>query len=231
MGDYFKFENYDEDLPFYSGETELSLKGALLLLGCLILFALPIVFPIPMIDLEFSLYLCFVLLLPTLYLLRGHLNLLFKTIKLGNFKIVLLCVFLSLVYSFVMLYILSKIGITSTEPLEETIVVDLTTVISMIFQLMGEELFKILSFLLSMFVLYRFSHNRKVSLVISLVIAMAAFGLMHGGFYGGFIQVFLIQGLGSIFDFYAYLKTRNIFVSYMAHIIFDLLLTLPNAFV
>ncbi len=231
MVDYFKFENHDEDLPFYRGETELSLKGALLLFGCLILFVLPIVFPIPMTDLEFSLYLCFVLLLPTVYLLRGHLNLLFKTIKPGNFKIVILCVFLSLIYSFVMLYILSKIGITSTEPLEETIVVDLTTIISMIFQLMGEELFKILSFLLLMFVLYRFSHNRKVSLVISLVISMAAFGLMHGGFYGGFIQVFLIQGLGSIFDFYAYLKTRNIFVSYMAHIIFDLLLTLPNAFV
>ena len=45
----------------------------------------------------------------------------------------------------------------------------------MIFQLMGEELFKILTFLLSMFVLYRFSHNRKLSLVISLVIVKSIF--------------------------------------------------------
>ncbi len=230
MVDYFKFENHDEDLPFYTGETKLSLTGALLLFVCLILFAVPIVFPIPMTDWQFSLFLCFILLLPTIYLLRGHLNLLFKTRRPGDLKIVLICVVLSLAYSFVMLYILSKIGITSTEPLEETLAIDLVTVISMMFQLMGEELFKILTFLLSMFVLYRFSHNRKVSLVISLIVAMTAFGLMHGGFYGGFLQVFLIQGLGSIFDFYAYLKTRNIFVSYMAHVIFDLLLTLPNAF-
>ena len=181
-------------------------------------------------DIQFSLFLCFVLLLPTIYLLRGNLNLLFKTIKLDNLKIVILCVVLSLAYSFIMLYILFRVSITSTEPLEENIVVDLTTLISMIFQLMGEELFKILTFLLSMFIFYCFSHNRKVSLVISLVIAMASFGLMHSGFYGGFLQVFLIQGLGSIFDFYAYLKTRNIFVSYMAHIIFDLFLTLPSVF-
>jgi hypothetical protein len=167
MANCFKFENHDEDLPFYTGETKLSLKGALLLFVCLILFILPIVFPIPMGEIEFALFLCFVLLLPTLYLLRGHINLLFKTIKPGNFKIVILCVVLSLAYSFLMLYILSKIGITNAEPLEETLVFDLTAVISMIFQLMGEELFKILTFLLSMFVLYRFSHNRKLSLVIS----------------------------------------------------------------
>jgi len=230
MVDYFKFENQDEDLPFYTGETKLSLKGALLLFACLVLFILPIVFPIPMGDIEFALFLCFVLVVPTVFLLRGHLNLLFKTIKPGNLKIVVLCVVFSLVYSFLMLFILSKIGIANAEPLEETLVFDLTAVISMIFQLMGEELFKILTFLLSMFVLYRFSNNRKVSLVISLVIAMASFGLLHGGFYGSFLQVFMIQGLGSIFDFYAYLKTRNVFVSYMAHLIFDLLLTLPNAF-
>ncbi len=231
MVDYFKFENHDEDLPFYTGETELSLKGALLLFVCLILFVVPIVFPIPMGDFEFSLFLCLVLLLPTIYLLRGHLNLLFKKIKLSDFNIIILCVFLSMAYSFAMLYILSKLGIASFAPVEEALGVDLISIISMFIQLMGEELFKILMVLLVMFVLYRFSHNRKVSLVISLFISMLCFGLVHGGFYGGFLQVFLIQGLGSIFNFYAYLKTRNIMVSYAAHLIFDLLLTLPNIFI
>lgn len=229
MVDYFKFENQDEDLPFYTGETELSIKGALLLFICLILFAIPIVFPIPMDDWQFSLYLCFILLLPTLFLLRGHTDLLFKRSKRSDIKIIVLCIVLSLAYSFVMLFILSQAGIASAEPLEEALVFNLETVILMLFQLMGEELYKILTFLFFMFIFYRFSHNRKVSLVISLLISMVAFGLMHSGFYGGFIQVFLIQGLGSIFDFYAYLKTRNIFVSYAAHLIFDLILTLPLA--
>lgn len=227
MVDYFKFENQDEDLPFYTGKTKLSIKGALLLFVCLILFAVPIVFPIPMSDWQFSLYLCFILLVPTLVLLREHTGLLFKMVKRRDIKIIALCIFLSLVYSFMMLFILSKVGIVNPEPLEDTLTFQLETVIMMMFQLMGEELFKILTFLFSMFIFYHFSHNRKASLLISLFISMVAFGLMHSGFYGSFLQVFLIQGLGSIFDFYAYLKTRNIFVSYAAHLIFDLLLTLP----
>jgi hypothetical protein len=177
-------------------------------------------------DFEFSIYLCLVMLLPTLYVLRGNLNLLFKRIRRGDIKVIFICVILSLAYSFAMIFLLLQVGIASSEPVEG-LTLTLISFISMVFQLMGEELFKILTFLLSMFVLYRFSDNRKVSLVISLFISMAAFGLMHGGFYGGFLQVFLIQGLGSIFNFYAYLKTRNIFVSYVAHLIFDLVLSIP----
>ena len=226
MVDYFKFENHDEDLPLYSGESVLSLKTALLLFACLILFAVPVVFPIAMGELEFSLYLCLVLLLPTLYILRGKLNLLFKRIRLGDVKIIVLCVVLSLVYSFAMIFLLTDVGIASSEPLEE-MALNLISFICVPIQLMGEELFKILTFLLSMFVLYRFSDNRKVSLVVSMFISMVAFGFMHAGFYGGFLQVFLIQGLGSIFNFYGYLKTRNILVSYAAHLIFDLILIIP----
>ena len=227
MVDYFKFENQDEDLPFYAGETELSIRGALLLFVCLILFAVPIVFPIPMSDWQFALYLCFVLLLPTLFLLRGHADLLFKRVKRSDIKIIVLCIIFTLVYSLVMLYILIQIGVTSSEPLEGSLTFQWGTVIIMMFQVMGEELYKILAFLFFMFVFYRFSHNRKVALVIAMFISMSSFGLMHSGFYGGFLQVFMIQGLGSIIDFYAYLKTRNILVSYAAHLIYDLLLTLP----
>jgi membrane protease YdiL (CAAX protease family) len=49
---------------------------------------------------------------------------------------------------------------------------------------------------------------------------MAIFGLAHYQ-YGPIIQILLIQGLGSIFDLYAYLKTKNVLVSYSAHLLFD----------
>ena len=50
---------------------------------------------------------------------------------------------------------------------------------------------------------------------------MMVFGSIHEGAYGTLLQVLLIQGVGSIFDLYAYMKTKNVFVSYIAHLLFD----------
>jgi len=229
MSEFFRFEKQDEDLPFYSGETKLSVGGAILLFICLALFAIPIVFPIPLGDFEFSMYLGLVLLLPTIYLLRGNLNMMFKKIRRSDIKIIVACMVLSLVYSFAMIFILEAVGIADSTPLDaEGFIWNLSFIISFLFQLMGEELFKILLFLFMMFLLYNFSHNRNVSFVISLIISMASFGLLHAGFYGGVVQVFLIQGLGSIFDFYGYFKTRNIFVPFIAHVLYDAILMIPT---
>ena len=70
---------------FYIGETKLSLNGALLLFACLVLFILLIVFSIPMGEIEFALFLCFVLWVDCISF-KCNLNLLFKTRKPGNFK-------------------------------------------------------------------------------------------------------------------------------------------------
>ena len=228
MSEFFRFEKQDEDLPFYSGETKLSVGGAILLFICLALFAIPIVFPIPLGGFAFSMYLGLVLLLPTIYLLRGNLNLMFKKIRRSDIKIIVACVVLSLVYSFAMIFILEAVGIADSTPLDaEGFIWDLSFIISFLFQLMGEELFKILLFLFMMFLLYNFSHKRKASFVVSLIVSMASFGLLHAGFYGGVVQVFLIQGLGSIFDFYGYFKTRNILVPFIAHVLYDAILMIP----
>jgi membrane protease YdiL (CAAX protease family) len=88
-------------------------------------------------------------------------------------------------------------------------------------QLIGEELFKIILLILTMSLIYHFSKNRKLSIGISMIITMIVFGFAHAGAYGTFAQVLLIQGLSSIFDLYAYIKTKNVWVSYIAHVIFD----------
>ena len=38
---------------------------------------------------------------------------------------------------------------------------------------------------------------------------------------GRIFQILLIQGLGSIFNLYAYMKTKNVFVSYIVHLMID----------
>jgi membrane protease YdiL (CAAX protease family) len=90
----------------------------------------------------------------------------------------------------------------------------------MLVQLMGEELFKIILLIIAMSIIYHFTKNRKLSIIISSIITMTIFGIAHYQ-YGPLIQILLIQGLGSIFDLYAYLKTKNVLVSYLAHLLYD----------
>ena len=85
----------------------------------------------------------------------------------------------------------------------------------------NEELFKVILLILVMSLVYYFSKNRKLSIVLAVIMTMIVFGAAHEGAYGTLLQVLLIQGLGSIFDLYAYMKTKNVFVSYIAHLLFD----------
>lgn len=122
----------------------------------------------------------------------------------------------------IVLYILDTTGLKGPAPVDtETQVLTLLSVVNMVIQLMGEELFKVILLIIFMYVTYKFL-NRKQSIIVSLIITMAAFGLLHAGFYGGVVNVLLIQGLGSIFEMFLYLKTKNIMVSYASHLLYDL---------
>ena len=73
-----------------------------------------------------------------------------------------------------------------------------------------------------MYVVYRFTNNRNLALYIGIIATLLAFGLIHYSAYSGrILQTLLIQGLGSIFNLYAYMKTKNFVVSYAVHILID----------
>ncbi len=100
------------------------------------------------------------------------------------------------------------------------------SVISLILQIMGEEFYKVFLLLLAMYVMYKLTKNRAISILIGLIVSMTIFGLSHYSAYDGrILQIILIQGFGSIFEYFAYLKTKNIWVSYLAHLIQDLIPT------
>ncbi|MEE0935173.1 MAG: CPBP family glutamic-type intramembrane protease [Methanobrevibacter sp.] len=69
----------------------------------------------------------------------------------------------------------------------------------------------------------KLSKNRKACLAVSVFVALVAFGLMHAGEYCSILRVIIVQGLGSVFDVLLYLKTKNVFTSYLSHLIFDLI--------
>ena len=95
-------------------------------------------------------------------------------------------------------------------------------IISTLMQLLGEEFLKIFMLLIIMHVVYKLTNNRGSSIALGLILTLFIFGIAHAGAYSGrILQILLIQGLGSIFDLYAYMKTKNVVVSYIIHVLID----------
>lgn len=226
MVDFFNFEEKEYDIPFYNNIPKLSkFEWGLLVFG-LLLFIVVLYIPIPMHETVVSILFCVVLLIPTLYVLKGNLNLMFRKIRRKDIIPILIFFILQFVYSMIVLYILYTAGIRGSAPVNtEVQTTTLLSLFNMVIQLMGEELFKVILLIVLMYITYRFL-NRKQSIIVSLIITLAAFGLLHAGFYGGVINVLLIQGLGSIFEMLLYIKTKNIMTSYACHLIYDLVPTL-----
>lgn len=226
MVDFFNFEEKEYDIPFYNNIPNLSrFEWGLLVLG-LLLFIVVLYIPFPIPETVVSILFCVVLLIPTLYVLKGNWNLMFRKIRRKDILPILIFFILQFAYSMIVLYILENTGLKGPAPVDAgTEVVTLLSVFNIVIQLMGEELFKVILLIILMYVAYKFL-NRKQSIIVSLIITLASFGLLHAGFYGGVVNVLLIQGLGSIFEMFLYLKTKNIMTSYACHLIYDFVPTL-----
>ena len=68
---------------------------------------------------------------------------------------------------------------------------------------------------------YKFTENRKLAVIASSVIIMIYFGLLHYDVGTTLLSVLLTQGLGTIFELYGYIKTKNLFVPYLCHLFTD----------
>ena len=90
-------------------------------------------------------------------------------------------------------------------------------------QLFGEELFSIIPFLAIAAVAYqRFKLSRKTSLIIAWLLTAVWFGAAHLPTYDwNFLQCFLVIGLARLVLTLAYLRTKNILVSFGAHLMID----------
>ena len=125
-----------------------------------------------------------------------------------------------MIYSIAMSAVLEQFGIVSSGTVDPGSVTVMTLVTS-IFSLMGEEFLKFIPFMFFLRVIYKYSNNRKISVIISVAIVMVMFACLHA--YNPIMLIFalFIQGFGSIFEFYGYIKTKNIFVCYLTHLLTD----------
>lgn len=221
-----KFLEFDEerDFPYYKHNPQISKLGwAILILLLPISFIMQYIFyTITGTDIIGSAAFCLTLLIPLLYFSKWDYTLIFK--KPTRNEIILAALMFAgyMIYATIVGNGLDIMGLSGIENGTVTSYITLDATIGLIFSMMGEELIKFIPLMFFMRLIYKYSENRKLSLAISTTIVLIMFGLIH---YlppeNTLISVLLLQGLGSIFEMYGYIKTKNLFVPYISHILTD----------
>ena len=227
--DYFRFEDKEYDIPFYNGNPKLdSSKTIALLLGLCLTFCIPFI-QFGNLELLKAILSCGIPLIAVWYALDGNLSEIFRKPKKSDIKIIiigLICVFLVM---FMTTLISKGFGIPSQSH-EPYTAHPIITIVSTIIQLVGEELFKFIGIVLPMIFTYKYL-GRKGAIIVGIIVSQLIFSIAHISAYGSNIAdlIFTI-GIGSIVFPLIYVKTKNIAVSYLVHLIWDFIGILPVIF-
>lgn len=217
----FEFLDNGIDVPFYNDIPKLSVfDWGIMLASVILMIGYLTVIPISNEYLPLAVFLTCTI--PALYICKGNYKLFFKKLRLNDIKLIILCVIGAYIYVILIRLILFPVGMTAHIGLDSG--VSLITIVNLFLQVLGEEFFKVFILLIVMYVVYRITRNRNMSILIGIITSMIIFGLAHYDAYDGkILQILLIQGFGSIFEYYAYLKTKNILVTYLIHLIQNLI--------
>ena len=219
--EWFKFENKDRDFPFYKHNPRISKKGWFILWISVFLAVIAYalvgeVCP----EIIASIIFALILVIPVLYFCNWDLSLLFQKPKLKEIALAIGLFAGYIIYAMVMGEVLSFLGFLSDESMVN-ISIDALFIISLFFSLMAEELIKFIPFMFFMRLFYKYSNNRKLAIIVSMLLVMVGFALMHFTGFQFLVSVLVIQGFGSIFEFYGYIKTKNLLISYITHLTTD----------
>ena len=218
---WFNFENKDRDFPFYKKNPHVPKWGWIVLLFAMILgLILSASDSIVIVFLS-----CVVIILPVLYFLKWDYKAIFQTPSLRDVALALALCLGYLAYALIMVTLLENVGIGGADLVEQS-TVSMFEVIPLIFSLMTEEFLKFIPFMFFLRLVFKYSENRKLSVVASMIVTMVFFASLHSLSLETFIFAIFVQGLGSIFEFFAYIKTKNILVSYICHYATDFLIYL-----
>ncbi|RAP53240.1 MAG: hypothetical protein BZ137_07255 [Methanosphaera sp. rholeuAM130] len=219
--DYFNFENKELDFPFYNNNPHVSKMGWIVLI--ISMFVSFLVLGLSSNEIKGGILFCSILLIAVLHYLDWDYKAIFQRPKKSEIKLAVLLFVGYIVYAVIVGSVLDLLSLSGSGVVSESSVT-IYTLISLFPSLMGEELFKFIPFMLFMRLIYKFSNNRKVSITISMILVMLFFALLHLMDLQSLVSVIAIQGFGSIFEFYGYIKTKNLWIPYITHLCTDLIL-------
>jgi len=213
--DWFRFEDKDWDFPFYKKNPPISKRGWIALFFALLIGTLLISDSIIV-----SLISCMILLLPVLYFLKWDYRAIFRMPKGKDVALAVVLFVGYMIYAIVMSVLLEPAGITSPGTIEESSVTVMST-LSLVFSMMSEEMIKFIPFMFFLRLFYKYTDKRKLSVIASVLIVMMFFASMHAYNLQMLIFAIFVQGFGSIFEFFGYIKTKNIWIPYITHMCTD----------
>ncbi|MBE6502383.1 MAG: CPBP family intramembrane metalloprotease [Methanobrevibacter thaueri] len=212
--------SFDEnrDFPFYNENPRMSKIGWLVLLISIPVSFFANVFVSSLTnDIVGSIFFLLIMLIPLLYFSNWNYSLFFKKPTKDELILAVLMFIAYFIYSLIMSNLLDASGLASTGSADAEIV----PIVTLIFSMMAEELIKFIPLMLLLRVFFKYTSNRRLSIIVSSAVTLIIFGLMHLEPGISLISVLLIQGWGSLSHLYVYLKTKNLFASYISHLMTD----------
>lgn len=214
--DWFKFEDRDYDFPFYNNNPQITKRGWLV-----IFFAFLFGFFLATSEkFIISIIGCILLIVSVLYFLKWDYKAILRMPSRNDILLAVVLFIAYILYTLAMDPILAQFGIISSGTVDPTSFSVMTS-FEFIFWVLGEEFIKFIPLMFFLRVLYKYTNNRKLSIIISVALVMLMFASMHAFNYVMLIYAVFIQGFGSIFEFYGYIKTKNIIVPFLSHLFTD----------
>ena len=163
---------------------------------------------------------CIILIVLVLYFLKWDYKEIFRKPSRRDIALAVALFVGYIIYAVVVGKILEMFGIVSPGTVDTEAMTSLT-LISSVFSIMGEEFIKFIPFMFFLRLLYKYTNNRKLSILVSVALIMVMFASLHA--YNPIMLIFalFIQGFGSIFEFYGYVKTKNLLIPYLSHLLTD----------
>ncbi len=217
-----KFLEFDEtrDFPYYNHNPRISKLGWLILLLSVPIAFLTYMYTSFVSELVGSILFMIIMLIPLLYMSNWNYKLFIQKPTKNEIILGILLFIGYIIYSTIIDAVLMKFG--ANNPVDPSSMnIDYISLISLLFSMMGEELLKFIPLMFFLRLFYKFTNDRRISLILSSIIILTCFGLLHYDYDGSVISVIVIQGIGSIFELYGYLKTKNLFVPYLSHLLTD----------
>ena len=210
-----KFLTFDEerDFPYYRHNPRIS-KGAWFVLLLLIPLSYIGYILFSFDELLSSIIFCM------LYFSNWDYKLIFHKPTKNEIILAVLMFVIYMVYSIAMASALEMFNLL---PVDETpLNLNIISLVSLFFSMMGEELLKFIPLMFFMRVFFKYTNKRNLSFVSSMVIVLIFFAFLHFDPSSTSIaSVLLLQGVGSLVEMYGYAKTKNLLVPYISHLLTD----------
>lgn len=238
---WLSFEEGEFDFPFYQNQIDLN-KWLFPIGGCVLSYSLFLInFPFSLLiknGIRSSLALFFPLI--GLYLFdQNFLRLLYRKVRTTDFKLIILTTFLAiivqLIFYSIFFYLFQKsfnengqVNILSRLDMTKRIIY---IIFLFCFQLMAEEMLRVVPFLFFLYLsCQKFNLGRKQGVLISWVTSSLLFALFHLPTYNGDMIQICILFLGVFIMSFAYIKSKNIWVVFLVHVLYDFVLMAPTIF-